>query len=452
MNGFCLYLHRNEIDSIYNYENRMTKYHFFLRVIIKKILFICLFFSISVIASSKEEIASRIKAIISKLPANTVSGVFIYNPLMQDTIFANNESMPMIPASVTKLFTTSTSLAVMGGDHKLSTKLFSDDIDFKDGELDGNLYIKGFGNSVFTDSDLEYLITELVKKGIKIISGSVIGDDSYFDDIYTREDWIDGERANVNLPPISALVVDRNRTTIRKKIRKRYRYITENTKDPPLFAANKLSEKLKSAGIEIKGKTTKGITPVKVYLLAEKSVQLKDLISLINKHSDNFLAECLFKTLGAEASGVQGNSFFSQQAILKFIKDNNIYSTGTEIVDGSGISRFDQATPLAINGVLEKMYFDLVHFDDFFNSLSIAGVDGTLRGRMMGSGAENNFRGKTGSLNGVSGLAGYLTTPDGEDLIVTIIFEFNKGGWGYYRDVQDQIVEILLDLNTNSPD
>jgi len=430
----------------------MTKYHFFLRVMIKKILFICLFFSISAIASSEEEIANRIRAVLSSLPANTVSGVFIYNPLMQDTIFTMNESLPMIPASVTKLFTTSTSLSVMGGDHKLSTKLFSDDIDFKDGVLDGNLYIKGFGNSVFTDSDLEYFVTELVKKEIKVISGSVVGDDSYFDDIYTREDWIDGERANVKLPPISALVVDRNRTTTRKKIRKRYRYISENTKDPPVFAANKLREKLKSAGIEIKGKSTKGITPVKVYLLAEKSVQLKELISLVNKHSDNFLAECLFKTLGAEASGVQGNSFFSQQAILKFIKDNNIYSVGTEIVDGSGISRFDQATPLAINGVLEKMYFDLVHFDDFYNSLSIAGVDGTLRGRMMGSGAENNFRGKTGTLNGVAGLAGYLTTPDGEDLIVTIIFEFNKGGWGYYRDIQDRIVEILLDLNSNSPD
>jgi D-alanyl-D-alanine carboxypeptidase/D-alanyl-D-alanine-endopeptidase (penicillin-binding protein 4) len=419
---------------------------------IKKILFICLFFSISALASSKEEIANRIRAVLSNLPANTVSGVFVYNPLMQDTIFTMNETRPMIPASVTKLFTTSTSLSVMGGDHKLSTKLFSDDIDFKDGELDGNLYIKGFGNSVFTDSDLDYFVSELVKKGIKVISGSVVGDDSYFDDIYTREDWIDGERANVKLPPISALVVDRNRTTTRKKIRKRYRYISENTKDPPFFAADKLSRKLKSAGIEIQGKTTKGITPVKVYLLAEKSLQLKELISLVNKHSDNFLAECLFKTLGAEASGVQGNSFFSQQAISKFIKDNNIYSVGTEIVDGSGISRFDQATPLAINGILEKMYFDLVHFDDFYNSLSIAGVDGTLRGRMMGTGAENNFRGKTGSLNGVAGLAGYLTTPDGEDLIVTIIFEFNRGGWGYYRDVQDQIVEILLDLGTNSPD
>ena len=71
---------------------------------------------------------------------------------------------------------------------------------------------------------------------------------------------------------------------------------------------------------------------------------------------------------------------------------------------------------------------------------------------MMNTSAGNNFRGKTGTLNGVSGLAGYLTTAEGEDIIVTIIFEFNSGGSGYYRDVQDQIVELLLDLETNSPD
>jgi D-alanyl-D-alanine carboxypeptidase len=419
---------------------------------IKTTLLILLFTFNSLLASSKEEIANKIKEIISNLPANTVSGVLIYNPLTQDTIFAINESQPMTPASLTKLFTTSTSLSLMGGDHKLSTKLFSDDNNFKDHTLNGNLYIKGFGNSTFTESDLESLVNELDKKGIKIITGSIIGDDSYFDDIYIREDWIEGEGANVKLPPISALVLDRNRTTVRKKIRRRYRYISENVKDPSLFSARMLLEKLKASGIEVKGKISKGVTPPKVYQLAEKSIQLKELISMINKHSDNFLAECLFKTLGAESTKLQGNSFFSQQAILKFVKDNNIYWIGTEIVDGSGISRSDQATPLAINGVLEKMYFDLVHFDDFYNSLSIAGVDGTLRGRMMGTEAENNFRGKTGSLNGVSGLAGYLTTPDGDDIIVTIIFEFSKGGWGHYRDVQDQIVELLLDLRTNSPD
>ena len=156
--------------------------------------------------------------------------------------------------------------------------------------------------------------------------------------------------------------------------------------------------------------------------------------------------------MGAVASGVQGNSFYSQQAVQKFLKGNNIYTTGTEIVDGSGISRSDQTTILAINGVLEKMYFDLINFDNFYNSLSIAGVDGTLRGRLIGTKAEDNFRGKTGTLNGVSGLAGYLMTPDGDDLIITIIFEFNKGGWGYYRDIQDQIISLLVDLESSSSD
>ena len=419
---------------------------------LKKFLFISLLFSNFLFAATKEEIANKIQDILSSLPKNTVSGIMIYNPLTQDTIFALNAFRPMTPASLTKLFTTSTSLGVMGGDHKLATRLYSDDTNFTDETINGNLYIKGFGNSIFSDSDLQELVDDLVQKGIKSISGNIIGDDNYQDDIYTREDWIEDEGANVHLPPISALVLDRNKITVRKKIRRRYRYVTEVVKDPPLFVAKRLKEKLQSAGIELKGKVTKGVTPQRVYLISEKTVQLKDLISLINKRSDNFLAECLFKTLGAEASGVQGNSFYSQQAIQKFLKGNNIYTTGTEIVDGSGISRSDQTTLLAINGVLEKMYFDLINFDNFYNSLSIAGVDGTLRGRLIGTKAENNFRGKTGTLNGVSGLAGYLMIPSGEDLIITIIFEFNKGGWGYYRDLQDQIISLLVDLESSSSD
>ncbi len=419
---------------------------------IKKILFLYVFCSSFILGTSKEEIVNQIKDLLSQLPHNTISGVLIYNPLLQDTIFAINEYRPMTPASLTKLFTTSSALGVMGGEHNLSTKFFSDDLDFSDGELTGNLYIKGFGNSVFSESDLQDLVNELVSKGIRSITGSIIGDDSFFDDIYTREDWIEDEGANIKLPPISALVLDRNKKTIRKKIRRRYRYVTELVKDPSLNIAVRLSEKLQASGINVMGKSLKGITPAKTYLLGQKSIKLNELISLINKHSDNFLAECLFKTLGAEASGVKGNSFFSQQAILKFISGNNIYSKGTEIVDGSGISRSDQATPIAINGILEKMYFDLLHFDDFYNSLSIAGVDGTLRGRLIGTTAENNFRGKTGTLNGVSSLAGYLATPTGDDLIITIMFEFTKGGWGYYRDIQDQIISLLLDLDSKSSD
>ncbi len=96
--------------------------------------------------------------------------------------------------------------------------------------------------------------------------------------------------------------------------------------------------------------------------------------------------------MGAETSGKQGNSFYATQAVLNFIDDHGIFSKGTSVVDGSGISRFDQITVGAIVGTLEEMYFDLKHFKDYYNSLSIAGVDGTLESRMIGTKAENNFQ------------------------------------------------------------
>jgi PBP4 family serine-type D-alanyl-D-alanine carboxypeptidase len=185
-------------------------------------------------------------------------------------------------------------------------------------------------------------------------------------------------------------------------------------------------------------------------MICQSTISLHRLLSLINKHSDNFLAECLFKTIGAISSGKQGNSFFSTQTILTFIEDNAIYSKGSSIVDGSGISRFDQITVGAIVGLLSKMYFDLQNFEDFYNSLSIAGIDGTLEDR-MDSGEYINFRGKTGTLNGVSSLSGYLTTKNDDELIVSMIFEFNRGGARTYRNIQDRIIAILNDWSEEEP-
>ena len=141
---------------------------------VKKFLFISLVLSNLIFATSKEEIVNKIREILSSLPANTVSGIMIYDPLMQDTIFALNEYRPMTPASLTKLFTTSISLDIMGGEHKLSTRLYSDDLNFNDGTLNGNLFIKGFGNSLFSDIELQELVDDLVQKGIKSVSGNII--------------------------------------------------------------------------------------------------------------------------------------------------------------------------------------------------------------------------------------------------------------------------------------
>jgi len=350
----------------------------------------------------------------------------------------------MIPASNTKLFTTAAAISLLGGDFHLYTKLMTDDKNIKDGVINGNLYIKGFGNSTFTSSDLSRMVTELKNKGIRKITGHIIGDDSYFDNVYSRADWIPDEITNVKLPPISALVIDRNMTVTYRKVRRRMRAYGVSITDPPMHAANLLKEKLNAQGIET-GSCSKGETPPNAVSLSESKIILRDLIALINKHSDNFLAECLFKTIGAESSKKQGNSFYSTQTITNFLEENGIYLKGSSVVDGSGLSRFDLVTPISIAGILEKMYFDVANFEDYFKSLSIAGVDGTLRNRFVGTAAENNLHGKTGTLDGVSSLSGYLTTANGDDLIISIIMQYDKKGNRYHHTVQDEIIRTLAD-------
>jgi len=405
--------------------------------------FLFIFSLNNLLAEEPEKIIKEIDYLISEIPADTKMAILIYNPLTQDTLISINHTESMIPASNTKLFTTATALELMGGDHLLSTKILADDDNLLDSTIEGNIYIKGFGNPTFSTEDLEELVNQLYQSGLRKVTGNVVGDDTYFDNVYFRDDWISEERANIKLPPISALVIDRNRTIVTKKRKGRYRNYFVNVENPPLFAAKKLKEKLISYGVEVVGKSISEQTDENAKPLVDSSIELRELLQLINKNSDNFYAECLFKTLGSAYSGQQGNSFFSTQAILNYIDDNSIYSTGTKIVDGSGISRFDQVTAGALVGLLEKVYFNIKQFDDFFNSLSIAGIDGTLRKRMIGTPAENNFRGKTGTLNGISSLAGYVTTADDDDLIVCMMFEYTKGGASKYKSIQDKIVEIL---------
>ena len=414
---------------------------------IYKSILLFLIFSIQHLCITKEELKKQIENFLNVIPASTKVGLLIYNPILRDTIFKVNHSMSMIPASNTKLFTTAVALSNLGGDFNISTKIFTDDFDINDGVINGNIYIKGFGNSTFSQYDLEKMVEEIKAKGINKITGKIIGDDTYFDDVYKRDDWIADETANVKLPPISAITLDRNRKITQKRRGRRIRTSVIAVENPPLNAASNLRSKLIANGIKVEKSPLVGETPEQTLLLSESGIQLRELIKLINKHSDNFLAEGLFKTIGAEASQVQGNAFYSTQAILDFIENNGIYLTGTAVVDGSGISRFDQITPGAIVGLLEIMYFDINNYNDFYNSLSIAGVDGTLKHRMTGTLAENNFHGKTGSLNGVTSLAGYLKTRVNDDLIVSIIFEYQQGGSEYYKSIADDIIKLLCSLN-----
>lgn len=146
---------------------------------------------------------------------------------------------------------------------------------------------------------------------------------------------------------------------------------------------------------------------------------LKELIKVINKNSENFYSEQLLKTIGLEKKGF-GAASEGINAANKIFQEMGIIPSGMNMVDGSGLSRLNLVSPAQIVTLLNYM-FRSEYFIPFFNSLPIAGVDGTLGLRMKDTRAENNLRAKTGTHHSVSSISGYVYTADNEPVAFSII-------------------------------
>ncbi|MBI2418994.1 MAG: D-alanyl-D-alanine carboxypeptidase/D-alanyl-D-alanine-endopeptidase [Ignavibacteriales bacterium] len=345
--------------------------------------------------------AEKISQILKEIPSATSYGILVLDPLSNDTIYMYNPKALMIPASVTKLYT---------------------DVMVKVGKL----------IDVFLVCDEDFWLLDY------IISTT------FFDGEYYHRDWIEDDPGGGNIPPISALVLNRNQTMVRKKVRRRrYAMVTASVKDPALHAASVLLAELQSEGISVEGHAVSGRTPDKTRELASSSVRLLDLMKVINKRSDNFLAECLFKTMGAIYSRKEGSAFYAGQALYQFLDRHDIVTDGLQIADGSGLSHYNLVSVRSIVSLLEWAYLNLTSFEEFLQSLSVAGDDGTLRNRMFDVPPGLQFYGKTGTLTGLSSIAGYLRNKNGNDLIIAMIFDYGKFNARYYKNIQDRIIKIL---------
>jgi D-alanyl-D-alanine carboxypeptidase/D-alanyl-D-alanine-endopeptidase (penicillin-binding protein 4) len=445
--------------------------------------------------SNAQSLTEEINSTLNSARGITLSGIKIINADNGEVIYTRNSDEPIIPASTIKLFTTSAALIQLGKEFHLTTQLLTEDKDISDGVINGGLIIKGFANPFFTSRQLDSMVLGLKKLGINSIKGNIIGDDSFFDTRYNRESWIKRERTDSPLPPVSALIIDRNEVTlsfiptgksskpfnikvapfsnlyeinysakltrrrrlptilintasgkikinVKGHIRKRrhpYSYKAFIDK-PALFAADLLFDRLKQNGISVDGSPKQTKVKKKLFLLNENFTTLEDVIKKADKESDNFLAEIIFKTLGAQYSREVGNSFYATQAIYSFLEKIGINTDNIDIVDGSGLSRSNRVTAEAVAELLEYIYHNRKIFNTFYSSLSSAGEDGTLESRLVGFGLKGNFHGKTGTLNGVSAVSGYLTTNSGKNVIVSILINFNRGGADYFRELQDEII------------
>jgi D-alanyl-D-alanine carboxypeptidase/D-alanyl-D-alanine-endopeptidase (penicillin-binding protein 4) len=162
-------------------------------------------------------------------------GILIINPLSTDTIYARNISQSLIPASNTKLFTSAVALKLLGINYEVSTKLFTDSDTIRNGIINGNLYLKGYGNPAFSEKDIDNIVEKLKKLNVYKITGKIVGDDSFFDTNYKREDSIEDEKSSVKLPPISAIIYNRNQIDKQRKNKRRNRNYSTFIANPALL-------------------------------------------------------------------------------------------------------------------------------------------------------------------------------------------------------------------------
>jgi D-alanyl-D-alanine carboxypeptidase/D-alanyl-D-alanine-endopeptidase (penicillin-binding protein 4) len=329
---------------------------------------------------------------VPSLTAST-SGAIAVDLATGGVVFARNPATSLAPASNEKLPVTFAALRALGAAYRFPTEVLGR------GQLvgstwEGDLYLKGYGDPSLTSSGLARLAAVLKRQGIARVSGRVIGDESWFDARRTAPGWKAAFYMN-ECSPLSALVVDRGV------------YDKHIAIQPALAAAGRFRQVLRTHGITT-GRVTVGRAPdVAVSLARIVSAPLSQIVTYMDRNSDNFTAEMLLKQLGA-VRGAGGTTAAGAVVALATLRDAGIPLAGVRIVDGSGLSLDDRLTVGALAAVLLAVWNDPSMRPVVWGALPVAGVSGTLRNRLEAAPARGVVRAKTGTTDEASALSGYV--------------------------------------------
>ena len=338
------------------------------------------------------------------------------------TIIAVRSTQTRIPASVEKLFVTAAALLRWGPDHALATRVVSTNQLDEDGVVEGDVWLVGGGDPTLSDADLRRLAAAVRRAGLKRVEGALRVDDTRFD--RRRGTPRTGFAPDGDLGGrLGALLVGRGFQA-----------------DPAGHAGARLFSMLKEKGVRFGKRPRKGRAPADEEETLEEiatlaSPPIRDLIRATNVPSDNFYAEMLLKELGA-AFDAGGTTGAGAAVVRRTLGD---FGIRPRIVDGSGLSRANRTSPRMVVRLLEEMERS-EHAGTWRASMAVAGRSGTVSRRMRRSAAAGRCRVKTGTINGVSNLAGVCDTRGGP-----VAFAWLMNGVSPYgaRRLQDRMTAAV---------
>ena len=370
--------------------------------------------------------------------SNYNTGICVYDLTDDVMLYGYNQQKLMRPASNEKTLTAVTALDILGADHKYVTALYASGAIVRDesgrGYLDGSIYVVGDFDPTLQMADIRWMASEVKRAGIDSISGSIVADISMKDTLALGNGWCWDDTQ----PYLTPLSLGGDNYKCKSVLINRYK--------PALQFANLLRSAIISDSICVSGSTQTGTLPSQANATQIMAIThtVGDILPRMMKNSDNLYAESMFFQLGSQR-GRKGIGWKDCAAEIEAMVSRATGSTsGVAVADGCGLSQYDYVTPAVLTAVLRYAYKKDNIFTALYPALPVAGVDGTISSRMKNSKAYSNVHAKTGTVTGVSTLAGYVTARNGHLLAFAIM---NNGvtSSSIGHAMQDKVCAILAE-------
>jgi D-alanyl-D-alanine carboxypeptidase/D-alanyl-D-alanine-endopeptidase (penicillin-binding protein 4) len=421
-------------------------------------------------------------------------------------LFGANETAGMSIASTTKLLTTVAALGTLGGGFRWRTSVYVDDLDEVTGTVKGDLYVRGRGDPTLSPADLRQLAADVAARGIVKIEGQIVLDTTYFDSDTEPPHYGEqpkeragfrapvasfgvaksavtvnviaqpGGAAKVWLDPDAGDYIKLTKTEVTSDLEKKTRLEVKEkpvkdhleievkglirpadgsfdrryrVDDPARFAAEVFRKALVADGIKIgkRGFRAATVPPTAKVVAVHESAPLSTIVRDMNKQSDNYLAESVLKTLGAETRTVAGPAAWSDglAAVRAYMSKIGLPAGSYKQDNGSGLYGASEVSAKQLVTLLRAAHEDYRIGPDLVASLPVGGLDGTLAKRWHGQPAAGRVRAKTGTLDKVTTLAGYVAIDGDHQLAFAILVnEIPKGERNTSRAMADEMVDAMV--------